>query len=261
MKIPQFELDLSIFTGTTRLESDRIALLRSIQNKGTLTDAAKDVGISYKTACTWLDALNNAADEPLLIASHGGNTRGGTILSDLGKTILERYERIEKLHAKMQMELEIAGELSGFLQRLRLRTSARNHLHGTIVSISDGIVQCIVTIQLSPHLAIQAKVSHNAILEMELSVGSRCAAIFKASSVCVRALEEPYEKMNPNYWRGKVLRSHGDLKDIEITLDLDGQHTVCALVDRDHWDTIQAIAFNQAMISVHPAHVFLMRMD
>jgi|GEM_PF-6200550 len=261
MTTPQFALDLSMVTGTKRLESDRMALLHSIQQKGTLTEAAKDIGISYKTACAWLDALNNAADEPLLTASHGGNSRGGTVLTELGVAYLERYERMVNLHARMQSELETAGELSGFLQRLRLRTSARNHLHGVVLDISGGKVQCLVTLQLSANITIQAKVSREAVYEMDLTIGTRIAAVFKAASVHLESNLETCSPLPPNCWRGKVIRVHADLESVDVTLDLDGQHTVSALVDRERWDAIQSESPDQATAIISPAHVLLIRMD
>ena len=260
MTNPKFQLDLSLVSGEQRLESDRMALLHSIHKKGTLTEAAKEIGISYKTACAWLEALNNAAEEPLLTASHGGNTRGGTVLTELGRAYLERYERMVELHARMQAELENTGDLSAFLQRLRLRTSARNHLHGTVLAITGDKVRCVVNVQISPAICVQANVSREAVHEMGLAEGVRVACVFKAAAV----LLEPYQTgtlQRENSWKGEVLRVLSDGESVEIVMDIDGQHTISALVDQERWEGIKAVENSKAIALINPSHVLLIRME
>ncbi len=57
------------------LASDRITLLEKIREFGSITKAAKAVGISYKTAWEIIDTINNLADKPLVVRMTGG--RGG----------------------------------------------------------------------------------------------------------------------------------------------------------------------------------------
>ncbi len=64
---------------------DRIRLLEMIEEHGSITKAAKAVGISYKTAWDTMDAINNLSDKPLFIRSAGGKSGGGTRLTEEGK--------------------------------------------------------------------------------------------------------------------------------------------------------------------------------
>jgi len=208
-----------------------------------------------------LEALNNAADEPLLVASHGGNTRGGTVLTDLGRIYLERYERLVELHARMQAEIETAGDLSAFLQRLRLRTSARNHLHGTVREISGDKVRSLVTVQISPEICVQAKVSSEAVHEMALTTGVRVACVFKAAAVFLEPFLNSLHTNAANTWTGTTLRVLSDNESVEAVLDMDGQHTVSALVDQERWEAIKATGSMQVVVQVNPAHVILIRME
>ena len=53
----------------------RIELLRAIVDKGSITHAAKAVGISYKSAWDAIDTMNTLAGEPLVARSAGGRGR------------------------------------------------------------------------------------------------------------------------------------------------------------------------------------------
>ncbi|HLN90349.1 MAG TPA: LysR family transcriptional regulator, partial [Patescibacteria group bacterium] len=48
------------------LGEGRIGLLEAIDRCGSISRAAREVGISYKTAWDAVDAMNNAAEKPLV---------------------------------------------------------------------------------------------------------------------------------------------------------------------------------------------------
>jgi len=55
--------------------ADRIGLLEAIDRCGSITGAARAVGISYKTAWDAVDAMNNAAEKPLVRRAAGAPAR------------------------------------------------------------------------------------------------------------------------------------------------------------------------------------------
>ena len=59
------------------LGGDRISLLEKIDEYGSITKAAKSVGISYKTAWDVVNMINNLAEKPLVNRSVGGKGGGG----------------------------------------------------------------------------------------------------------------------------------------------------------------------------------------
>ena len=67
------------------LGGDRIALLEKIDELGSITKAAKAVGISYKNAWDTVNLINNLAEKPLVNRSAGGKGGGGTSLTAEGK--------------------------------------------------------------------------------------------------------------------------------------------------------------------------------
>ncbi|NMC70800.1 MAG: LysR family transcriptional regulator, partial [Myxococcales bacterium] len=58
----------------------RAALLRAIRRHGSITVAARAVGIAYRTAWNWIQAMNAVAGRPLVAARpggrHGGDLKG-----------------------------------------------------------------------------------------------------------------------------------------------------------------------------------------
>ena len=59
------------------LGGDRINLLENIDELGSITKAAKAVGVSYKTAWDTINMINNLAEKPLVDRLAGGNGGGG----------------------------------------------------------------------------------------------------------------------------------------------------------------------------------------
>src|SRR3546814_11797252 len=57
--------------------ASRIALLEQIAETGSITAAAKAVGLSYRAAWDAVAAMNNLADRPLVEGSAGGRHGGG----------------------------------------------------------------------------------------------------------------------------------------------------------------------------------------
>ena len=71
-------LDAALFLrrGASRVGAERIALLQAVAELGSISAAAKQVGLSYKGAWDGVQALNNLFDGPLVAAQPGG--RQGT---------------------------------------------------------------------------------------------------------------------------------------------------------------------------------------
>ncbi len=65
-------------------------LLESIRDTGSISVAARDIGMSHKRAWTLLDSMNQAFIEPVTTAAPGGAGGGGAVLTLFGAEVLER---------------------------------------------------------------------------------------------------------------------------------------------------------------------------
>jgi molybdate transport system regulatory protein len=73
----------------------KISLLEHIESSGSLSKAARELGMSYRRAWLLLDDINGMFDDPATTTSVGGTGGGGARLTDLGREIVKAYREIE----------------------------------------------------------------------------------------------------------------------------------------------------------------------
>jgi|SRR5580704_3981933 molybdate transport system regulatory protein len=83
-----------VFESGARIGPGKAKLLESIRDTGSISAAARDMGMSYKRAWMLLDSINQAFIEPVVKAAPGGSGGGGAILTEFGAEVLERYRSI-----------------------------------------------------------------------------------------------------------------------------------------------------------------------
>lgn len=82
--------------GKILLGEGRVSLLKAIESTGSLSKAAKSLGMSYKKAWSLIDAVNNRAEQPVITSNIGGKGGGGATLTPYGKTLVNTFETINK---------------------------------------------------------------------------------------------------------------------------------------------------------------------
>ncbi len=88
----------------------KIALLEHIEASGSLSQAARDLGMSYRRAWLLLDDLNHALAEPVTTTSVGGAGGGGAQLTTFGRKLIAAYRDVE--HASHDAAAERLGWLA-----------------------------------------------------------------------------------------------------------------------------------------------------
>jgi molybdate transport system regulatory protein len=83
------------------LGSAEIDLLEAIHKTGSLSQAARDLEISYKHAWLLVDSLKCAFEAPLTVARRGGNGGGGMYLTESGKSLVDSYRALEREFARI----------------------------------------------------------------------------------------------------------------------------------------------------------------
>jgi molybdate transport system regulatory protein len=73
----------------------KVDLLEAVAATGSITAAARQLGMSYRRAWLLVDTMNRCFKEPLTTAEAGGKRGGGTALTPLGAQVVRRYRRIE----------------------------------------------------------------------------------------------------------------------------------------------------------------------
>lgn len=89
-------LELTVlFESGARLGRGKAALLESVRDTGSISAAARALGMDYKRAWTLLDTLDRAFDTPVVRRSTGGQGGGGASLTPFGLELLDCYRRLE----------------------------------------------------------------------------------------------------------------------------------------------------------------------
>lgn len=176
--------------------ADRVALLEAIGETGSMTAAAKVVGVSYKTAWDRVQAMNNGAGQPLVERSAGGRGGGGTRLTPYAVALIAAFREMESTHAQMLGRLSKSmaqpDAVLRSLATLGLRTSARNQLGGEVCAVERGAVNAIVTLALAGGAdTIRASLTMTSLRELGLKRGVQAVALVKAPSVFVALDDVP----------------------------------------------------------------------
>ncbi|MFZ2289184.1 MAG: LysR family transcriptional regulator [Halopseudomonas yangmingensis] len=82
-------------------------LLRQIAACGSISKAARQMGMSYRRAWLLVETMNQCFQSPLVDTSAGGKGGGGALLTPLGEQVLRHYQRIQQL-----AEAAVADELA-----------------------------------------------------------------------------------------------------------------------------------------------------
>lgn len=216
--------------------ADRVALLAAVGAHGSITAAAKAVGMSYKGAWDAVEAMNNLAGEALVARLAGGKGGGGTRLTARGTQLIEQFRRLERAHAQFVTWLGEQGDLANdipVLQALNLKTSARNQFLGTVESVTAGAVNDEVVLRVVGGLRIVATVTQDSTASLGLAPGVQAYALVKASSVIVAAGEGELKLSARNQLAGTVSRLLTGAVNSEVTIALPGGGTMAATVTRD----------------------------
>ncbi len=89
----RFRID---FAEHASLGPGKIRLLETIRDSGSLSKAARALGMSYRRAWLLVESLKNTFREPVTVASTGGKDGGGMQITEFGDALVKSYRRLER---------------------------------------------------------------------------------------------------------------------------------------------------------------------
>jgi molybdate transport system regulatory protein len=96
-----------------RIGPGKIALLKAITETGSISAAARRLGMSYRRAWLLIDALNRLFGAPVVETREGGSGGGGAAPTPLGKMVVCHYEEATAA------AVEAAGAAIAQMEKLR----------------------------------------------------------------------------------------------------------------------------------------------
>lgn len=212
----------------------RIELLEKIEELGSITKAAKAMGMSYKSAWDSVDTMNNVSPHLLVTRTTGGKGGGGTQLTEYARKLVQLFRNIEKEHQRFLKRLSKQVEdFENFFQIMRvisMQTSARNQFFGVIRSIKVGVVNSEVDIALKGNDKLVATLTSDSITELNLAEGSEVYALIKAPEIFLLRIDSGLHISARNCLLGTVREiRHGNVN-AEVTLELAGGTVLKAVI-------------------------------
>jgi len=182
--------------GLARVGQERVVLIEAIESLGSISAAAKQLGLSYKGAWDGVQALNNLFDAPLVVANAGGKAGGAAVVTPRGQAVIRAFREVEREIGAALSRLEAGLAASDVFWSLGLRTSARNALRGIVAAIEDGEVTARVTIDLGDGVEIVSIITRRSREELDLAVGKPVVALIKSSFVVLADQDAPEGEVN-----------------------------------------------------------------
>jgi molybdate transport system regulatory protein len=117
------------FGSDRALGPGKIKLLETIGKTGSITQAGRALGMSYRRAWLLVDDLNHSFRKTVVIKRPGGVQGGGATLTAFGRDLIAKYRAIETkataMAARQLRELEIALRKPAPRSGKRMKTSIR----------------------------------------------------------------------------------------------------------------------------------------
>src|ERR1700675_2506208 len=89
-------LTLRVDFGTDRaIGPGKVLLLEAIRDTGSISQAGRSLGMSYRRAWLLVDDMNRCFREPVVTAHPGGSQGGGSALTAFGEKVVQKYRTIE----------------------------------------------------------------------------------------------------------------------------------------------------------------------
>ncbi|WP_230971628.1 winged helix-turn-helix domain-containing protein [Nitrogeniibacter aestuarii] len=90
------KLSVRVFVDDTiALGPGKLSLLESIADNGSISAAARAMGMSYARAWRLVDDMNRCFKTPLVITASGGKHGGGARVTDEGRQMLSVYREMQ----------------------------------------------------------------------------------------------------------------------------------------------------------------------
>lgn len=243
------------------ISAKRIALLEAIGALGSISAAAKQQGMSYRSAWDAVDEMNNMWDVPLVEKSPGGSHGGSTRLTVKGRDLIVGFKLIQQEYVRftegLTRNLENFNQLQLSMRRLTMRTSARNQFQGKVEMVSVGEINSEITLAINDQIRLTASITQESVESLGLSVGSEAYALIKASFIILVSNDENIVSSARNRLRGVVRELRYGSISTEVIIELDGGKTLAAVITKESAQAPEFQLGSQVCALVKASHIIL----
>ncbi|WP_437891516.1 molybdenum-dependent transcriptional regulator [Phytobacter sp. V91] len=213
----------------------RIALLKQIEQTGSISQGAKNAGISYKSAWDAINEMNQLSEHSLVDRATGGKGGGGAVVTRYGLRLIQLYELLGQIQQKAFDVLSDddampLNSLLAAISRFSLQTSARNQWFGTVTALDQQLVQQHVDVLLADgETTLKAAITAQSAQRLDLTEGKEVLVLLKAPWVSISPDERLAHEAD-NQLRGRISHiERGELQ-CEVLMALPDGQQLCATV-------------------------------
>lgn len=253
MKAPRPDLAEVLAQGSS---DKRIDILRRIGDGGSISEAARRAGVSYKAAWQAIETLGNLAGTPMVQKAVGGSGGGGAVLTAAGQQVLSAAALLDQARSGVLAQLAagagaapsapgavglaggsaLAGSPGGLgnpgLAALALRTSMRNQFPCVLRQLGTRAGLVRAGLDLPAGGLLFARITRESAQLLGLRPGLPLLALCKAAAVRVAAQIGPAEARN--LLAGRVSRASRALQGGEVALQLAGGISLIGFAEAGH---------------------------
>jgi molybdate transport system regulatory protein len=171
------------------ISDKRLAVLRWVEQCGSISQAAREVGISYKAAWQAIDTLTSLSGAALVERTVGGTGGGGAQITAEGLRLLALADELASARQRVLAQFADGAALAG---GLGLRTSMRNQLPCTVTqmhSVDEAGPLVSAGLRTPGGQMLQATLTRESADLLGLRVGLEVLTLCKATAVHVCARE------------------------------------------------------------------------
>jgi molybdate transport system regulatory protein len=154
-------------------------IIEQIEKENSISKTAEKLGMSYRYVWSYLQKIEKTLGEPIIETYRGGKSGGGGArLTQLGKSLLEEYRRVEGYLGEVLFDEE-------YWEAVGLKISARNRLKGKVLAIEKEGLTAIIKVEVKVPSVVTALISREAAEDLEIKVGDKVEAVIKATEVMI----------------------------------------------------------------------------
>jgi len=213
----------------------RISLLKQIEQTGSISQGAKNAGISYKSAWDAINEMNTLSEQTLVDRATGGKGGGGAVLTRYGQRLIQLYDLLAQIQQKAFDVLSDddnvpLDSLLGAISRFSLQTSARNQWFGTVTARDNSQVQEHIDILLADGTTrLKAAITAQSGQRLGLEEGKEVLVLLKAPWVSMTRQPEQAKEAD-NQLQGTISHIERGAEQCEVLMTLPDGQMLCATV-------------------------------
>ena len=190
------EYKINVDDNSFLLDSKKYQLLESILDTGSLTEAAKSIRVSYRTALNYIEKIESTLNVKIVNTTKGGKGGGGgTNLTEEGYSILKECK---KINAIMELHKDV------------------NEIESEVVNVD--VSRGIMTIRMN-------NFEINTPLKRNYEVGDKLLALISYDNIFL--MLEPQTSSIRNIIKGQIVEMRLEGEIIRVKIDVGG-FTLCS---------------------------------